>query len=302
MLYQKISDIPVNLKGKVAIKVHMGERGNKTHISPEDVRAVFDRLKKAECRPFLVDTTCLYTGPRQTPEGYMQVAKENGFGGFPVVIARDDEYIEKGGFKIAKVILEADSLMVLSHGKGHQITAYGGAIKNLGMGCVNADSKSQIHTPTAPVHNPAKCKKCRACEKVCPCTAIKVKDDGFLIEEKKCCGCQRCIKVCSYGALKSSPSGLEKSFRLFCQAAKQITGHFEGRIAYITALKNITEFCDCRSDSGKIVCPDIGYLSGPGPLEIDMEAVSLIRKKNPKALDFRTWDMFEKEAKRVFGK
>ncbi len=302
MLYQKISDVPIpRLQGRVAVKVHMGEKGNKTHISPEDVRFVLDKLKGDGCKPFLVDTTCLYTGPRETPEGYMKVAKENGFGGFPVVIARDEDYVEKAGFQIAKTVLDADSLMVLSHGKGHGITAYGGAIKNLGMGCVNKESKSQIHSPTKPVHDPKRCKRCKACENVCPCTAIKVSDDNFVLQEKKCSGCTRCVQVCMTGALNNRPEGLEKSFRLFSEAAKQVIDSFpKENVAYITALKNITEFCDCRSNPGRIVCPDIGYLSGKTALGIDVEAISLIRQKNPKALNFQMWDMFEKEAKKVF--
>ena len=303
MLYQNISDVPIpRLKGRVAIKVHMGERGNRTHISPLDVRIAFDKIKKMGCDPFLVDTTCLYQGPRNTPEGYATVAKENGFGDFPVTIARDEDYVIKGGIRIAKAVLNADSLVVLSHGKGHQLTAFGGAIKNLGMGCVNKYSKNQIHSPTIPEHISKKCKRCHACEKVCPCNAIHVTEDGVDIEDSKCAGCQCCIETCPSGALKANPVGTEKSFRLFCEAAKHVIDSFpKERVVYITALKNITQFCDCRSDPGKIVCTDIGYLSCKSALEIDLEAVSLIKKKAPRSLDFKTWELFEMEAKRVFG-
>ena len=301
MLYQKISDIPISLRGRVAIKIHMGEKGNKTHISPQDVRIVFDKLKIQGCDPFLVDTTSLYQGGRSSPEGYAKVARENGFGDFPVVIARDEDCVVKGGFRIAKAILDVDSLLVLSHGKGHQITAYGGAIKNLGMGCMNKDSKSQIHSPSRPLSIPSKCRKCHACEKVCPCKAISVREDGVHVNEKICAGCECCIETCPSGALKAQPGGMEKSFRLFSLAAKQVIDSFKpGRVAYITALKDITQYCDCRSDSGKIVCPDIGYLSGRTALEIDQEAIKLIKEKNPNALDFETWSIFEKEARKVF--
>jgi uncharacterized Fe-S center protein len=298
MLYQKISDIPIKLEGRVAIKIHMGERGNKTHVSPEDVKVIFDKLKKMGCKPFLIDTTSLYPGARYTPEGYMKVSKENGFGEFPVVIAKDDDYIKEGGFKIARAILDADSLLVLSHGKGHGTTAFGGAIKNLGMGCVNRESKNYIHSPMIPGHDASKCTQCLACERACFCHIIRVKPE-FRIDEKTCCGCGYCIEACKTGALRLRPAGVEKCFRLFSEAAKQIIDSFES-VAYITVLKNITEFCDCLANPGKIVCPDIGYLSGKSALEVDQEAVSLIRKKNPKALDFRTWGLFEREAKRVF--
>jgi uncharacterized Fe-S center protein len=299
MLYQKISDIPLSLEGKVAIKLHMGERGNKMHISPHDVRVVFDNLKKSGCKPFLTDSVCLYPGARHTPEGYMKVARENGFGEFPIVIPKDDDYIEKDGFKFPREVFDADSLLVLSHGKGHGTTAFGGAIKNLGMGFANTESKNRIHGPMMPAYNKTLCKECLACEKACFCRIIRVKPE-FRIDEKTCSGCGHCIEACPTGALHLKPHAIEDSFRLFCLAAKHVVESFE-KVAYITVLKNITEFCDCLSNAGKIVCPDIGYLSGKTALEIDQEAVSLIRKKNPKALDFKTWELFEKEAKRIFG-
>ena len=298
MLYKNISEIPLNLEGRVAIKLHMGERGNKTHVSPQDVKVIFDRLRKMGCEPFLVDTTTLYPGSRYTREGYMKVAKENGFGGFPVVIAKDDEYIKKGAFKIAREILDADSLLVLSHGKGHGTTGFGGAIKNLGMGCVNRESKNYIHSPMIPVHDSSRCTQCLACERACFCHIITVKPE-FRIDEKACCGCGYCIESCKTGALHLKPRAVQDCFRLFSEAAKQVIDSF-GRVAYITVLKNITEFCDCLSNPGKIVCQDIGYLSGKSSLEIDQEAVSLIKQKNPKALDFETWNLFEREARKVF--
>jgi uncharacterized Fe-S center protein len=301
MLHRNISEIPPNLEGRVAIKLHMGERGNKTHVSPEDVRIVFEKLRKAGCEPFLVETTSLYPGARSTPEGYMKVARENGFGDFPVVIARDEDYVEKGGFKIARAVLDADSLLVLSHGKGHATTAYGGAIKNLGMGCMNKESKNFVHSPGIPAYDASKCVQCLACERACFCNIVTVRPE-FRIDEEACCGCGMCADACKTGALRQRPGSLEKSFRLFCEGAKNVIDSFPaGRVACITVLKSITEFCDCRADAGRIVCPDIGYLSGKSALEIDLEAISLIRKKAPGSLDFRKWDVFEKEARKVFG-
>lgn len=299
MLYEKISDIPLDLKGRVAIKLHMGEKGNRTHVSPEDVRVVFDRLKRTGCEPFLTDSVCLYPGPRNTSEGYMKVAKENGFGEFPVIIPRDEDYVEKGGLKFPREIFDADSLLVLSHGKGHGTTAFGGAIKNLGMGFANRESKNRIHGPMMPAYDKTMCKSCLACEKACFCRIIRIRPE-FRMDEKTCCGCGYCIEACPTGALRLKPHAIEDSFRLFSLAAKHVIDSFE-RVAYITVMKNITEFCDCLANSGRIVCPDIGYLSGKTALEIDQEAVRLIRQRNPRALDFETWSKFEKEAKRVFG-
>jgi uncharacterized Fe-S center protein len=71
------------------------------------------------------------------------------------------------------------------------------------------------------------------------------------------------------------------------------------RVFYVSVLKNITERYDCVSDSGRIVCPDIGYLSDSNPIRIDTESIRMIKERSPGCLDFGTWNLFEKISREV---
>jgi hypothetical protein len=303
MFYESIEKIPIDLTGKVAIKLHMGERGNKTHVSPEDVRILVERIEKNGGEPFLFDTTTLYPKARYTPEGYEEVAKENGFGEFRVVIARDDDYVKKDWVPIAKALLQAESLLVLTHGKGHLITGFGGAIKNLGMGCVVKRGKRIIHGVARPMYDESKCVKCLKCIDACINNLITYdsRKNKLIFNLKDCPGCGLCVEACKTKALRSREISLEESFELFSKAAKAVISLFDkNHIAYINVLKNITEFCDCCSDPGRIVCEDIGYLTGDNPLHLDSESVRLIKGRNPNALDFKRWELFERVAREYF--
>ncbi len=300
MLYRRIGDIPVKLSGRVAIKLHMGEAGNKTHVSPSDVRALVDKIKENGGESFLVDTTTLYPMRRYSVEGYQEVARENGFGKFNVVIAKDDVFEEINSIKLSKEILGMDSLLILSHGKGHGLTAFGGAVKNIGMGCVVKDGKRKIHFPTFPKYNESKCILCGSCAKSCPTNIIKINNKKLEINLNKCMGCRACVIACKTGAMWTPDNAIEQTFDLLSLAAKGFISRFKGDVQYINVLKNITELCDCRPDPGPVVCDDIGYLTGDDPLKLDSESVDMIKKKNPDALDFDTWKLFERIAKKHF--
>lgn len=300
MLYKNIRDIPINLKGRVAIKLHMGDKGNKTHISPQDVSVLIEKIKANGGDPYLVDTTTLYPRERFTREGYLRVARENGFGDFPVVIARDEDCVERDGFEIPRDIADADSLLVLSHATGHIFTAFAGAIKNLGMGCVNKETKRKIHGPMRPVYDESLCKKCGVCVEACKYGYLKL-NDKVTMNLGNCAGCGRCIEACPTSALHTAKNAMETSFELFAAGAKAALSMFrpENTIC-ITALKNITKLCDCVQDTGEIVCRDMGYLTGNNPLMLDIETANMIKEQNPNALDFKTWDLFVKMARKHF--
>ncbi|UCD07727.1 MAG: DUF362 domain-containing protein [Candidatus Aenigmatarchaeota archaeon] len=298
MLYKNIGEIPINLKGRVAIKLHMGDRGNKTHISPKDVSVLIEKIRAKGGDPYLVDTITLYPRERSTREGYLMVARENGFGDFPIVIARDDVFVEKDGFRIPKDIADADSLIVLSHATGHVLMGFAGAIKNLSIGCVNKYSKRRIHEPMRPLYDEGLCKKCGVCAEACKYGYIKL-NDKVEINLKDCHGCRRCVRSCPTGAIHIGKKALENNFELFSESAKAVLSLFKPEnVIYINVLKNITELCDCVKDSGDIVCRDMGYLTGKNPLKLDMETPELIRKQNPDTLDFKTWNLFVNIAKK----
>ncbi len=132
----------------VAVKLHFGEKGNHSFIRPLFVRRVVDHIRNRNCKVFLTDTNTLYRGSREDAATHLETAITNGFAfsvaGAPLVIAdgiraRDDRDVEIPGeilksAPIGSAICQADGLVVLSHFKAHEVTGFGGAIKNLGMG------------------------------------------------------------------------------------------------------------------------------------------------------------------------
>lgn len=149
-LFEAVGCENIVAKGDLtAVKLHFGERGCDTHISPTHARAVVERIKALGGRPFVTDTNTLYSGSRHNAVDHIATAVEHGFDyavlGAPVVIADGLDStnvieVEIAGkhftrVKIAGDIVRADSLVVLSHFKGHELAGFGGAVKNLAMGC-----------------------------------------------------------------------------------------------------------------------------------------------------------------------
>jgi uncharacterized Fe-S center protein len=132
----------------VAIKLHFGEAGNTTFVSPVMIRPIVDSVKKAGGNPFLTDANTLYFGSRSNAVDHLNTAHAHGFlpsvVGAPVIIAdgltgKNDMDVEVNlkhfkSVKLASAAVQADSIIVASHFKCHIVGGIGGAIKNLGMG------------------------------------------------------------------------------------------------------------------------------------------------------------------------
>ena len=153
--------------GSVAIKLHMGELGNIRYIRPVFVRAIVDIVRERGGRPFLFETVASYPGERDTKEKYLNTAVKNGFAeatvGAPVVITDDEDKqeiipisnrindCELDQAKVPSLLLESPCILVVSHVKGHDLTGFGGALKNVGMGCVSSETKScLLYTSPSP--------------------------------------------------------------------------------------------------------------------------------------------------------
>ncbi|MBI5228950.1 DUF362 domain-containing protein [Candidatus Micrarchaeota archaeon] len=308
MLFENLEDIeiPSCISGKVAVKLHMGERGNKTHVSREEVDLVLDKIRENNGIPFLVDSLTLYPNARYTVEGYEAVARENGFEGLHLEIASNEDITLINGIPVINPVLGADSLLVLSHGKGHAATGFGGAIKNLGMGCTSREGKKWMHFPAFPKYDRKLCAHCGACADSCPFGFI-----GFDSTKKipafdlsDCCGCGSCTDSCPAKALYKEREANEEVMDRICRGAHAVTEYFlknrGNRVFYVMVLKRITESCDCVAES-EIIAPDIGFLSASNPLEIDEEAVSLLKEKSPAAaLEWGAWELFKKVAAKYF--
>ena len=266
---------------RVPIKLHMGEPGNRYYISPAIVKLVVGRLKEAGADPFLFDTTVAYPGPRSTREGYKGVAYQHGFGedemGCKVVIGEEGvKVIEEGhGFEVAKEIYESRHLVVISHVKGHIEAGFGGAIKNLGMGGVTKWTKQRIHHMSHPKHSAEECDLCGSCAEACHYHAITV-DEVWRYNSAACYGCSKCVSACPNGALSYEVMDFHKGLALAAKACLR-----DKRALYVNALVNITRSCDCDSDPGPIICPDIGYLASDELAAIDRASLEIIDKVKP---------------------
>ena len=281
-----------NWRGKsVAVKLHMGEYGNLNYIRPPIAGKIVDVLKEAGAKPFLFDSTTKYKVKRHTVEDYYDTARRNGFTaetmGCPIVISNNA--VQKQGklfpVGVSKEIAEADAMLVLTHCKGHAFTALGGAIKNLGMGCIDTKTKKACHDKANMVVDLKKCIGCGACIKVCPVNTITVRNKKAVIDYERCWGCAKCFKACKQGAM--SPKELMPDIAL-ASCTLPVLECFEKKdLLYVNVLMSIGAMCDCHGDATLAEMPDIGILVSDNILAIDAASIDLINKKFGK--DFFDW-------------
>lgn len=274
----------------VAVKLHFGEKGNASFIRPVFVRSVVESIKETGASPFLTDTNTLYVGTRGNSPEHLKTAIENGFDyavvSAPLIIAdglRGDSssLVKIGGkhFKevgIAKEIASADGLVVLTHFKCHELTGFGGALKNVGMGSACREGKLAQHSNTAPLVDPSGCTACADCLAACPAAAIEVKS-AAVISEETCIGCGHCIAVCPQGTIKirwnESPARLQEKMVEHFEGA--VKGK-EGRCVYLTFVTQVSPACDCYGHNDAPIVGDIGMLASNDPVAIDQAAADLV--------------------------
>lgn len=276
-----------------AIKLHFGEKGNDSYVSPVLVRQIVDKLRSHGAKPFLTDTNTLYGGSRANSVDHLITAIEHGFdyavARAPLIIADglcSDYYsdVEINGkhfrsVKIAGEIAAANSMIVFSHFKAHLPAGFGGAIKNLGMGCAPAAGKSDQHS-AKPIISQELCMGCKSCAENCPVSALIVKEKISSVNLAVCQGCGKCLRVCPTHAIDFSwfvdlPPLME---RIAEYALGAIKGK-EGKIGYFNILLNITPDCDCVPWSDAPFVPDIGILASKDPVAIDHASFDLVNRQ-----------------------
>ena len=209
----------IDMDGKfVAIKMHFGELGNMTFLRPNYARAVVDVVTELGGKPFLTDCNTLYPGSRKNALEHLWCAWQNGFTpltvGCPVIIAdglkgTDDiavpvqggEYIKEA--RIGHAIMDADVFISLTHFKGHEMTGFGGTIKNIGMGCGSRAGKKDQHSNGKPVISEDRCRGCRRCMRECANNGLVFDDERkkMTVDYANCVGCGRCIGACNFDAI-----------------------------------------------------------------------------------------------------
>jgi uncharacterized Fe-S center protein len=270
-----------NLNGVVALKAHMGERRNKTFIKPRYVKKLVDVVQQHGGEPFVTDTTTIYMEGRYTAMDYYRTAFAHGFLpsylGCPVIIAdglRDDGVKVTERVEIAKSIYESDAMLLVSHATGHCASSFGGAIKNVAMGCVTKRTKLYQHEVTRPVRYPDLCSECDRCREVCKVGAIG--DDHELIIEK-CVSCGACMTECETGALKP-PEGMSENLqKRLAEVAYAVLRNLPySKCLFVNFLIDITPFCDCGEFDPEYISPDIGVVASNDIVAVDMATVDLI--------------------------
>jgi uncharacterized Fe-S center protein len=278
----------------VAIKMHWGEVGNLAYVAPALVRAVVEEVRRAGGKPFLTDTNTLYRGGRRNAVDHIMTAYKNGFSigsvDAPVIVADglkglDYQRVKGTGthfkeLKIGSAIYNADALIVLSHVKGHLLLGFGGAIKNLGMGCASPAGKQAMHSDLRPKVKPSICIGCGTCERHCPTGAVRVMEDGkAFVDQKRCIGCGECTSVCPTEAIpirwKTDARAVQEKTAEYALAA--LSGK-EGKSGFINFLMHIGPDCDCFSWNDAAIVPDLGILASKDPVAIDQASVDLINQ------------------------
>jgi uncharacterized Fe-S center protein len=280
-------------KELTAIKLHFGERGNDSYINPVFVRQVVDKLKAKGAKPFLTDTNTLYSGSRHNAVDHLVTALEHGFGfsvtGAPIIIADGlrggnvaEVSIYKKHFetvKLAQDIVSANSMIVMSHFKGHEMAGFGGAIKNMAMGGAPAAGKKEQHSVSILV-NQENCIGCTRCAPICPEEAIAVTDKKAFIAPEKCIGCGECMTVCPVKAIGMNWGAETTGFmEKMTEYAYGVVQSFQGKIGYLNFLTNITPDCDCVPWSDAPIVPDIGFLASADPVAIDQASYDLVNQQ-----------------------
>ena len=270
-------------KKMVAIKIHFGEPGNLAYLRPNYAKVVADVVKSLGGMPFLTDCNTLYVGRRKNALDHMDAAYENGFSPFStgchVIIADglkgtdDVEVPVEGGqyvttAKIGRAIMDADVFISLNHFKGHESTGFGGAIKNIGMGCGSRRGKMEQHNSGKPTVDQELCRGCHVCAKNCAHGAISFTDNKASIDHNKCVGCGRCIGACNFDAVYNG--NWAANAQLNCKMAEYAKAVVDGRPSFhISLVMDVSPYCDCHAESDVPIVPDVGMFASFDPVALD---------------------------------
>lgn len=286
-------------KDLAAVKMHVGEPGNHTHVDSRLVRKMVELVAESGAQPFLTDTAVLYRSPRDNGVGHAKTAWDHGYGfddvGAPFLPAdglRGEEEIEVrvdgihfDTVAIASGILQAGSVLVLSHATGHLGTGLAATLKNLGMGCASKKAKLRMHHGQHPRINPETCTGCAVCASWCPVGAIFV-DETAVIAPDVCIGCGECVAVCREGAVEFDwgVNGKALQERIVDHAAAVVRRQAKN-LAYVTVAQKITKDCDCLGISQEPLVADIGILASLDPVAIDQALLDLFCERAGRTLE-----------------
>jgi len=278
----------------IAVKVHFGEKGNTAFIRPIFIRDIIDSITSLGAKPFLTDTNTLYRGERSEAVSHVAIALVHGFNftatASPVIIAdglRGTDAtriaIQAKHFSevlIGSAITNADALVCVSHFKGHELSGFGGALKNLGMGCASREGKMKQHTDICPTIERKDCTGCGRCMDQCPVQAIGSIKKKAVINSSICIGCAKCITVCPQGAVTINWDENNHLFQeKMVEYALGVVNNKKENVLFINFLTTISPQCDCYGHADQSIVPDIGILASTDPVAIDQASADLVNSQ-----------------------
>lgn len=274
----------------VAIKMHFGEPGNLAFLRPNWAKTVADFVKEQGGKPFLTDCNTLYVGGRKNALDHLDTAMLNGFSplstGCQVIIAdglkgNDEVYVPvEGGelvkeAKIGRAVMDADVFISLNHFKGHEEAGFGGALKNIGMGCGSRAGKMEQHNAGKPLVREKTCVGCGLCAKICAHDAPVMADGKTHIDHDKCVGCGRCIAICPRDAVVPPFDGsfddLNRKMAEYAKAVLDGRPHF-----HISLVIDVSPNCDCHAENDAAIVPNVGMFASFDPVALDMACADAV--------------------------
>ena len=276
----------IDMDGKfVAIKMHFGELGNISYLRPNYAKAVADLVKELGGKPFLTDCNTMYPGFRKNALEHLECAWENGFTplsvGCPVIIGdglkgTDDIAVPVEGGEytkealIGRAIMDADVFISLTHFKGHEMTGFGGTIKNIGMGCGSRAGKKDQHSAGKAMIYEDKCRGCRRCQKECANGGLvyDAEKRKMRIDETHCVGCGRCLGACNFDAIDFVQD--QAISILNAKMAEYTKAVVDGRECFhISLVVDVSPYCDCHPENDAPILPDLGMFVSRDPVALD---------------------------------
>jgi len=284
----------VHARDLVAVKLHFGEAGNTAFIRSVFVRKMVEMIKAEGAIPFLTDANTLYAGTRSDAPNHLLTALHNGFGyasvDAPIIIAdglrgksETAVDIHQKNFErvyIGAEIVQADSLISLAHFKGHELSGFGGTIKNLGMGCASRKGKLAQHSNLSPTIKKKKCIGCGECVAHCSQGALSVTRKKADLNADKCIGCGECILICAQEAIQiqwnqAIPTFLENMVEYTLGVLKNKSG----KTLFVNFITHVSPACDCYPYNDAPVVRDIGIVASLDPVAIDRASADMVNQE-----------------------
>ncbi len=288
----------IDMGGKfVAIKMHFGELGNVSFLRPNYARAVVDVVRELGGKPFLTDCNTLYPGSRKNALEHLECAWQNGFTPLtvncPLLIAdglkgtddiavpvRGGEYVKEA--RIGRAVMDADVFISLSHFKGHEAAGFGGAIKNIGMGCGSRAGKCEQHNNGKPTIDRERCRGCRRCQRECANEGLVFDEASkkMTVDREHCLGCGRCLGACNFDAIHFTESNAVEIFNR--RMAEYALAVVDGRPQFhISLVVDVSPNCDCHAENDVPILPNIGMFASFDPLALDQACVDACLAAQP---------------------